>query len=404
MKKQLYSSLLISAIGFAPHVYANQSVDDKIEALQLEIDQLKVQSQKSSGGINSLVNNTTIGGYGSINYNSYKGGASAAAKDKVDVNRFVLYFGHKFNDMVSLKSELEIEHAISSAGDSGEVEVEQLYLDFHFNDQFNGKVGLFLMPLGLINETHEPTTFYGVERNEVETRIIPTTWREAGIGAYGEVVPGFAYQFNVTTNFSASKFDKADPGFRSMHQEGQLASAENLAISGALNYLGTPGLKLGVAFMTGDAGQNTASIGNARLTLWDIHGRYSVGDLDLRALYARGHLADADKINTFVGDTGTPSSIYGWYTEAAYHVWKSGDMDFAPFIRYEKYDGQSSLPSNGLRIDGSKNSIVTLGGNFWVHPGVVLKADYQTFKNKDFDSGGNSLGDKRINLGMGYMF
>ncbi len=400
MRKKLLG-LMIATTFASGNAMAATSVEDKIEILQQEIEALKDQMANTptgnrASGIQSLAENTTIGGYGNVNYNNYGGGATA--KDKVDVQRFVLFFGHKFNDMISLKTELELEHAISSADDSGEVEVEQMYLDFHFNDKVNAKAGLFLIPMGFLNETHEPPTFYGVERNEVETRIIPTTWREAGLGVYGEVVQGLKYQANITTGFSAKKFDDPLYGIKSAHQEGQLAEAEDLSVSGSLNYTGVPGLLVGGSVFTGNTGQGNPGIGNARLTLWDVHTRYQKGNLDLRALYARGHLNDAANIKTATG-FDAPTSFYGWFTEAAYHVWKSGDMDFAPFVRYESYDTQATLPFNSTRVDGSQNKVWTAGASFWPAAKVVLKADYQAYDKKDEDRG-----DRRINIGMGYMF
>ncbi len=398
-KKQLSAALVLAL--FAGNATA-VTVEEKIELLQQEIESLKdqVQSAKpnnSATGITGLADRTTIGGYGELNYNSFSGGATA--KDKIDAKRFVLFFGHKFNDMVSLKSELELEHAIASSGDKGEIELEQMYLDFHFTDKINSKVGLFLIPSGFLNETHEPPTFFGVERNQVETRIIPSTWREAGVALYGEVLPALKYQVGVTTGFSAKKFDDPLFGIKSAHQEGQLAEAEDLSLHAALNYTGINGLLVGGSVFTGDTGQSEPGIGNARLTLWDVHTRYQTGNWDLRALYARGHLNNAAEINDVTARTDAPSAFYGWFAEAAYHAWKSGEMDFAPFIRYEKYDSQASLPFNSVRVDSSKNKVWTVGANFWATPQVLLKADYQVYDEKDEDRG-----DKRFNLGMGYMF
>ncbi len=398
-KKQLSAALVLAL--FAGNATA-VTVEEKIELLQQEIESLKdqVQSAKpnnSATGITGLADRTTIGGYGELNYNSFSGGATA--KDKIDAKRFVLFFGHKFNDMVSLKSELELEHAIASSGDEGEIELEQMYLDFHFTDKINSKVGLFLIPSGFLNETHEPPTFFGVERNQVETRIIPSTWREAGVALYGEVLPALKYQVGVTTGFSAKKFDDPLFGIKSAHQEGQLADAEDLSLHAALNYTGINGLLVGGSVFTGDTGQNEPGIGNARLTIWDAHARYQTGNFHLRALYARGHLNNAAEINDVTVRTDAPSAFYGWFAEAAYHAWKSGEMDFAPFIRYEKYDSQASLPFNSVRVDSSKNKVWTVGANFWATPQVLLKADYQVYDEKDEDRG-----DKRFNLGMGYMF
>jgi len=399
----MYKKLLSLAVATAlvsPNAMAT-SVEDKIELLQQEIETLKDQVAQSdtknhSSGIQSFVDRTTIGGYGNLNYNNYSGGATA--NDKIDLQRFVLFFGHKFNDAVSFKSELEIEHAVASSDDAGEAEVEQAYLDFHFNDKVNAKVGLFLIPMGMLNESHEPPTFFGVERNEVETRIIPTTFREAGIGVYGEVLPSLNYQLNLTTTFNIKKFDDPLFGIASAHQEGQLADAEDFAVSGALNYTGITGLLVGSAIYTGNTGQGDHAIGNARLTLWDVHTRYQVGRLDMRALYAHGHLDDAANIKTVTG-FDAPESFYGWFTEAAYHVWKSGDMDFAPFVRYESYDTQAKLPAGSFRVVGSQNRVWTVGASYWPDAQVVFKADYQTYDRQDDDKG-----DRRVNLGMGYMF
>ena len=393
--------LAITMAFFAGNAAA-VTVEEKIELLQQEIESLKdqVQSAKpnnASSRIQGLTENTTIGGYGNLNYGNFSGGATA--KDQIDLQRFVLFFGHKFSDMVSFKSEFEIGHAVSSSSDAGEVEVEQAYLDFHFNDKVNAKVGLFLIPAGLLNETHEPPTFFGVERNQIESRIIPTTWREAGVAMYGEVLPALKYQVGVSTGFSARKFDDPLIGIKSAHQEGQLADAEDLSLHAALNYTGINGLLVGGSVFTGNTGQSEPGIGNARLTLWDVHTRYQTGNWDLRALYARGNLGDAADINTVTARTDVPSAFYGWFVEAAYHVWKSGEMDFAPFIRYEQYDSQASLPFNSVRVDSSKNNVWTVGANFWASPQVVLKADYQVYDEKDEDRG-----DKRFNLGMGYMF
>lgn len=388
------------------------TIDEKIDLLQREIEDLKNQmadnassTTNQSKGIEGIAERTTIGGYGNVNYNRYSGASNGGvpeAKDKIDLQRFVLFFGHKFNDRVSFKSEFEIEHAISSANDVGEVEVEQAYLDFRFSDAINAKAGLFLIPAGFINETHEPPTFYGVERNQVESRIIPTTWREAGIAVYGEALPALKYQIGITTGFSARKFDNAYTGIKSSHQEGQLADAENLAFSTALNYSGMKGLLVGASVFTGNTGQHEPGIGNARLTLWDIHSRYQNGNLDLRALYARGHLSDAADITAVTGKNA-PSQFYGWFTEAAYHVWKSGEMDLAPFVRFERYDTQASLPFNSVRLASTNNRVWTVGTNFWPTAQVVLKADFQQYAKEDQDALENR-GDKRFNLGMGYMF
>lgn len=401
MKKIVFSVLL----GLMSSQAMAVSIEDKIDLLQEEIEQLKLraeQAEKSrSGGVQGFVDRTTIGGYGELHYNNYRGdtvGGVDKKNDEIDFHRFVLFFEHRFNDWISFKSELELEHAIAGQGKAGEIELEQAYLDFAINEHFNAKAGLFLIPLGILNETHEPPTFYGVERNEVEKRIIPATWWEAGAGAYGEVMPGLQYQVNITSSLNANKFKSSfADGVRGGRQKVGKANAEDLALSGALNYNGIPGLTFGGAFFTGETGQNVNGV-DARLTLWDVHARYQQDRFDLRALYARGHLSDAADLKANAG-IDAAEDFYGWYVEAAYHVWKSGEQTFAPFVRYEKWDTHADVPNNVTRNDANKNDIWTIGANYWPHPQVVIKADYQQFDEPD----GNK-GDKRLNLGLGYMF
>lgn len=411
MKKCILAAALTAAFGMSGAAAADTSIEDKLAVLQEEIEHLKLQMSQSeqnrSGGIQGFADRTTVGGYGELHYNNYRDGATA--KDAIDFHRFVLFFGHKFNDWISFKSEFELEHSLvkdntSGTAGSGEVELEQAYLDFNINKHFNAKAGVFLIPMGILNETHEPPTFYGVERNEVETRIIPTTWWEAGAGIYGEALPGLNYQLSLTSSLDAAKFSSSfSTGVRSGRRKVSDAPAEDLAVSGALNYTGVPGLLVGAAFYTGETGQDGASDADlkgvdARLTLWDVHARYQKDRLDLRALYAQGRLSDAADIKTATG-INAAERFYGWYAEAAYHIWKQGDHDLAPFVRYEAWDTHDDVPSNVTRNRNNKNNAWTVGANYWPHPQVVLKGDYQTFDKAD-----GSKGEKRMNMGLGYMF
>src|SRR5262249_6689784 len=176
--------------------------------------------------------------YGEISYNGY---VHDASRNQADLKRFVLFFGHRFSDRISFNSEVEVEHAVSSANDKGEVEIEQAYLNYAFQPSINLKAGLFLMPFGFLNRNHEPPIFYGVERNEFETRIIPSTWREGGVGIWGDTSFGLSYDVGVTTGFDVAKFD--DPGFplAAAHQELQLAKAASPSFYGSLEYKGIPG-------------------------------------------------------------------------------------------------------------------------------------------------------------------
>lgn len=380
---------------------AEPSVEEKLDILQKEIDELKNAAQAPATAPPSA-GATIWGGYGEINYNgrTITEDNTADNNRQMDLRRFVIFLGYKFNDDLRFYSEFEVEHAVASKDDNGEVELEQAFIDYRLNGAANLKAGLMLIPLGILNETHEPPTFYGVERNFVETLIIPSTWREGGVGVYGEVGHGLRYDVGITTGFDAGKLDNPNTGIASAHQELQFANANDLSVYGALNYLGIPGLRLGGGVFTGDTGQDGASNPllkgvAARLLLWDLHGQYRTGNLDLQAVYAKGTLGDADKVSIAQG-IAAPKAFFGWYGQAAYHVWRKGDTDIAPFIRYEHFNTQEAV-ANGFTANPLNNETVgTAGINFWIHPQVVFKADYQKFKT---DSGKD-----RFNLGVGYMF
>jgi hypothetical protein len=390
--------------AFATGTYA-QSTDEKLRILQQEIDELKAQVQKTAPGSAAQPGSaTTISGYGEFNYNNYK---SDERPTQADLRRFVFGLHHRFDDRLTFHSEVEFEHAVVSKDDEGEAEIEQAWINYKFSDAVNVKGGLFLIPLGILNETHEPPTYYGVERNEVETRIIPTTWRELGVGMHGLVDGGFRYDVGITTGFDSGKLDDPSVGVRSAHQEGQLANAHDLSVYGALNYRRS-GLLVGAGVFTGNTGQNGASNPllkgvDARLTMWDVHAQYKAGRLELQAVYADGKLADADQLNAAILATSAepfaaPNRMKGAYVQAAYHVYKSDKLDFAPFVRLEGIDiRQQEDPANGLFQDPANHErITTAGFNFWVHPQVVLKADVQRYRTDPTKD--------RFDLGVGYMF
>ena len=393
---------IVTMLALMPFAAAAQTVEQKLETLQKEVESLKSGVQRRQPA--PQASDTSLFGYGEFNYNRYR---DADRTSKADLRRFVLGVGHRFNDQLTFKSELEFEHGVVSKDDEGEAELEQAYLNYQFSDAVNAKGGLFLIPLGILNETHEPPTYYGVERNEIETRIIPTTWRELGVGVHGLLAQSLRYDVGITTGFNAGKLDEHDTGVRSAHQEGSKADAHDLSVYGALNYI-APGVLVGGGYFTGNTGQNGQANPMlkgvaARLRLWDVHAKYAIAGFDLQALYASGTLGDADKINAAILATSpepfaAPKKFKGWYAQAAYHLYQKGDVDLAPFYRYERYDiTQEEDPANGLFQDPNNfERVSTVGFNLRIHPQVVVKADYQDYRTDKNKS--------RFNIGLGYMF
>ena len=309
-----------------------------------------------------------------------------------DLARFVLGASYRFDERTRLVSELEIEHAVSSAEDAGEVEVEQAYIERAITDQLYGKAGLMLIPLGLLNENHEPTRYYGVRRNDIETAIIPTTWREGGIALQGRSNFGLRWDVGLTTGFDLSKWDAtssegAESPLGAIHQELSLARAADLSGFAAVNYTGIPGLRAGAGVFGGGVSQGQAGYGSASMSLWEAHVAWTPGNWDLAALYARGHLSGTGPINlTLVGfPTPIPQDFYGWYAQAAYRGLPFDSARLVPFLRYERYNtasGYASVAPAPTPVAPADNAVWTSGLNYTLTPGVVLKADYVDYQRR----------------------
>ena len=345
---------------------------------------------------------TVLTSYGEINYNRPTRDAKAAV---ADVPRFVLGFQHRFDDKTKVVAELEVEHAVSSAGDKGEVAIEQAYVERQLTRQWAARAGLFLIPAGLLNENHEPTAYYGVERNFVETAIIPSTWREGGIQFVGSFGNGLTTQFGVSTGFDLTKWDAtstegAESPLGAIHQELSLAKARDLSVFGALNWRGVPGLLVGGSLFTGGATHGQAA-SSSRVTLWDLHARWTPGRWDLSSVYSRGTISNTAAFNTPLVGSATliPKSFDGWFAQAAYKLWSSGDYTLSPFARWEQINTARSFADIGPGLTpsaGPTERVVTVGANFYIGSGVVLKADLQRFRENQ--------GRDRIDLGLGWSF
>jgi len=344
---------------------------------------------------------TVLTNYGEVNYNRP---VHASEQAQADMRRFVLGFQHRFDERTKVVGELEVEHAVASADDAGEVEVEQAFVEHQINPVWSLRAGLFLMPAGLLNENHEPTAYLGVERNFVETAIIPTTWREGGLQFIGQFDNGLTLQAGVSTGFDLTKWDAASTeGLESpldaAHQELMLAKARNLALFGALNWRGVPGLLLGGSLFSGGATHGQAP--SATVTLWDLHARWTPGAWDLSALVSGGHISNTAALNAaLVGGTSLiPERFDGWYAQAGYALWHQQHMKLMPFARFEQTNTARRYANLGQGLTpagAATESVWTVGANFQLNPAVVFKADWQRFRvNRDAD---------RLNLGVGWSF
>lgn len=411
-----------------------QELERKVEVLTDEIARLRaeqavpeddrgLQSHMGLGPAASKVYGVTrglsLGGYAEGFYRHYAKDDDTDDVDHADLLRGVLYVGYKFTDRLVFNSEIEFEHATTSAnrdGQSGSVSVEFAALDWMFSEWANLRMGLVLVPMGFVNEIHEPPFFHGVMRPEVEQRIIPSTWREHGIGLYGRIGDQIEYRTYVVTGLDASGLTPTN--LRGARSSGNRSRAEDLA--GVLRVDWTPPFAEGALMIGGsvyhggiDQQRDYPAYAGADpdpdLTMWEAHAQLRRWGLELRALVAQAFVSDAGNLTRALQAAGRlnasqaiASEWLGWYVEAAYDVmpWIAPDSGFylAPFLRYEWFDTQYDMPS-GFAQDGTKDiRLITPGISFKPHPNVILKLDY-----RDFDSDQGDIADE-VQLGFGVAF
>lgn len=351
----------------------------------------------------------TFSGYGEAIYTRPSEGPGDAV---ADLARVVLGVGYQFDELTRFEMEAEWEHAITSADDAGEAAIEQAYVAHQVGDSMQVQAGLFLIPMGIQNERHEPPTFFGVFRTFTETAIIPTTWREGGVSLLGSTAGGLNWSVGVTTGFNLANWDPTsldgqESPLGSIHQEMSFAIANDLSVFGSVKYVGVPGLTLGAAVFTGGAGQDQKGFpaDDSNATLWSAYAQWAPRHWELTALYAKGYLSDTADLNlTFLGDpTPVPEEFWGGYAQVAYRGWSLDSWRFEPFARYEAFNTGSAYASIGQGLTPKARpteKVTTLGANVYLTPNVVFKVDYQFFTPSD-----SSLGyDDRLNLGVGYMY
>jgi hypothetical protein len=334
----------------------------------------------------STASATAIGGYGELTLN-----APAIGPSIIDLRRLVLFVGHNFNERIRFYSELEVEHAVASSTDKGEFEVEQAYLDGLFTRHFNLRAGLIIMPVGIINVYHEPPTFNGVDRPDVDTLVIPSTWREAGFGAFGEITEGLSYQVYLTSGFNANGFT-AESGIAEGHQEAQLASASTFGAVARLTYEPMLATIFGVSAYGGTSGNTLHdTVGNVPLGLFEADARTRYRGFTARAEVAFLFIGDTGALNTaFASPTGTAeqmdaiavaSQLRGGYVEAGYNVLRllaPGTMqDVTAFFRYDYANTQASVAAGFMANPALIRYTETVGLVYRPIPEVGIKADYR---------------------------
>jgi hypothetical protein len=347
---------------------------------------------------------TTIGGYGEVHYTNATGSDTPG---EVNVSRFVVFLAHSFSERIAFRSELEVEDAKIAGGEAGgEVALEQLYLDYTFSPAATLRAGLVLPPIGILNETHEPPTFNGVERPAFDHDVIPSTWRDIGVGMVGSIPgsSGLNYRVFLLNGLVAEGFS-AEEGIRGGRQEGREASFANPSLTGRLEWA-RPGLRIGGSFWYGGSSAADPALGDGTVdkavALVSADARYDVGPFMFRGVVANVSISDVEEINSaFAGAVG--SRIAGGYVEGAYNLLAAlspaSTQRLNAFIRHERYNTQAGVPDGVTRDDALARRITTLGLSYKPVYNVVFKGDYQLRRNRA------GVGeDEQLALGVGYQF
>lgn len=362
----------------------------------------------------------SIGGYGEANYQAIVSDKGKNDANNADQERFVLYAGYKFTDDILFNSEIEFEHATTGEGseEKGEISVEFAALDFFIDPLANVRAGLVLMPMGFINPIHEPPFFFGNNRPEVERRIIPATWRELGVGLFGQITPELTYTTYLVNGLNAEGF--SSNGIRDGRSGGSKARAEDFGYVARVDYAPqvVPGLSIGGSAYIGNAGQDQVFknkqdtddgipdgtiLGKANVftQLYEAHAQWKYRGLEWRALGSWGHVNNAELLSAAKGET-IGKENYGWYTEVGYDILPLIISDtaqyLAPFFRYEQFDTIADAPAGFPDDENMDRHIYQFGLQYKPIPNVVIKADYRNINAKK-----GSVPDD-FNLGFGFIF
>lgn len=327
---------------------------------------------------------SAFGGYGELTLN-----IPSNAPGVVDMRRLVLFFGHNFTDRIRFYSEFELEHAVASSSDQGEAEVEQAYLDGLISQRLNLRGGLILMPMGIVNVYHEPPSFNGVDRPDVDQVVIPSTWREPGFGIFGELVEGLRYQLYVVNGFNANGFT-AESAIHQGHQEAQLARAGDFGAIVRIDYEPVLGTVIGASAYGASSGNTlTSAVGHVPVGLFDIDARFHKRGFTARAELALLLVGDAGKLNEALL-AGTPeqqsagpvaSQSRGGYAEVGYDLLRlfapSSEQALNAFTRFDYANTQAVLPAGFVPRSEFKRHSQMVGLVYKPIPQIALKMDYR---------------------------
>ncbi|MCA8977740.1 MAG: hypothetical protein KDC98_23650 [Planctomycetes bacterium] len=393
---------------------AQETIEQRLDRLELEnrelhrlVEEIAATprgSDEQSPGIAKAYH--TDAGLSIAGYGEYLFTQRSGRTDVADALRTVLYLGYHFDEKWLLHSEIEVEHGSTSsssgtASGGGEVSLEFGHLEYQATEELAFRVGMVLVPLGLVNAEHEPTRFLTVSRSQTESRIIPTTWRELGIEGIGRF-GGLELEAFVGSGLDGEEFDAS--GLRGGRQKGNRAAIDDIAMALRVDYRCCPELRFGGAAFYQRAGQDGVRTGSPPTPIPELdtviaeaHVEWTPGPWTVRAMWASAFSDDAHEFAVATGRNLAERSD-GCYGEVgcdlAPWLWPESEIAVTPFLRFEEIDTQAAMPE-GIAADASQKSrILTVGVNVKPDDRIVFKLDFEDWDNS-YD---------RMNISMGYVF
>ena len=389
-----------------------------------------------------------VGGYGEIalSRNFYSDhvyrytSASAHAGEshgRFDVPHAVIYLGYDFGKGWSVQTEIDFEHTgtgaavekeFEEAGEweteiekGGEVELEQFWIQKSFAPQFNVRMGHFVVPVGALNNAHEPLNFFTVYRPEGEYTILPSTWHDTGISLWGRA-GDWRYELQLIAGldaylFSRDNFIKKGAGspfeFKVANQYGLATRIDNYSVRN---------LRVSLSGFYGRAMHNTYPYEAPSERYAGVKGRTAVGALDFeykstrlvaRGNFDYGYVGDAAAISTMKRNRTANAAPYDKSAvaqnamaagfEAGYDIlpW------FAPrdpaqklfvFGRYEFYNSYIPGPGQSDNVPYTAKHRIAAGINWLPIPQIAVKAEYShRFLPSQYNS------EPSVSIGIAYM-
>ena len=400
------------------------------------------------GLTDSPVTGMSIGAYGEMKFGLQQNPAAGGQwQNGFDAHRLVLLPTYLITPNIIFNAEIEFEHGGSGFDPDdklhGTAEIEQIWIDFKIMDQFNWRApGIDLIPIGYINEHHEPTAFYSVQRPELYNGLIPSTWKAPATSVYGRLAEGLYYTLQASSSLEdfggdfatrtdaktvptggyAAGIDGANALGFALPVRGDFQQLSNdIAVAGQLSYSPPvlPGFNGSVsAYYTpnttprGAYADSGAPLGRSSLTMFDAEFRYRVPNTGFEArgeyvFVSLGNPANLRANNDSDPTNNVGKTMYGYSGELAYHLplgnILSSDWEVVPFYRYTFQSAQTGgFAGTDLNMPtgAGQTQFHNVGVAVFPSPQIVLKATWQKVINRD-PAGANS---DSVLGGVGFFF